>query len=119
MSVPPIPIIPVGVNTSRTNTPAVGSMRFNTHIFELEYWDGNSWIPSSGAVEPTTVWGWIDRYATDDFVQEYANNRNAYINLKMQQRFPGNYIVNHNADGEWELCFYTPEDETLFWLKYS
>ena len=113
------PLIPLSVDMSPTSTPSAGAIRFNTDLFEMEYWDGSRWVSSSGANEPTTVWGWIDRYATDNFVQESDNNRKAYINLKMQQRFPGKYAVNCNADDEWVLSFSTPEDETLFWLKYS
>ena len=41
-------VIPVGTNSSRRLTPAVGEIRYNTDISSAEAFDGTVWIPLAG-----------------------------------------------------------------------
>ena len=112
--------LPVGSGMP-LNTPSIGTMRFNSQRFEVEYWNGSGWVTAASIMEPKTVWEWLQKYAGHaDFVQDGTQNRRLYINHKMQGKFPGAYSIEYNNIlDEWEFSFATPEAETLFWLKYS
>lgn len=112
-----IPVVS-GTQNNPTQMP-IGSVRFNTQLFEFEYYNGTQWVATNKMNEPKTVWGWLERFATDDFVVEGKKNRFDYVNHKMHMKFPGDYYVQCNSSGEWGFVFAQPELETLFWLKYA
>jgi len=96
--------------------PAIGSMRVNTTTNNLEVYEGTRWIIAQGLAVPETWQEWLERYATD--MGEALTVRRDYVNKSMQARFPGNYDVVHE-DGDWQLVFATPADETWFHLQYG
>ena len=111
--------IPVGTGTSIT-TPAFGSLRMNTNINMFEAYDGTNWIPlivPGAKPNPQTWREWLEKFAND--LGEALRNRRDYINANMQERFPGNYRVEREANGAWCLVFDSPADETWWHLQYD
>jgi len=108
--------IPAGTTANRPVQPVIGQMRVNRTNNNFEYYDGNRWVTAHGLAIPETWQEWLERYATD--MGETLTVRRDYINNSMQARFPGNYDVVHE-DGDWQLVFATPADETWFRLQYG
>jgi hypothetical protein len=96
--------------------PAIGSMRVNTTTNNIEVYEGTRWVTAHGLAVPETWQEWLERYATD--MGEPLTVRGDYIYKSMQARYPGNYDVIHE-DGDWQLVFATPADETWFRLQYG
>ena len=110
--------IPVSNGTSNITAPASGALRMNTTIQMFEVYDGNNWIPISMPNTDTQTWReWLEKFAND--LGEALRNRRDYINANMQERFPGNYRVEQEANGAWCLIFDTPADETWWHLQYD
>lgn len=110
--------LPVGNSTtSKPMSPAVGTMRFNSISHQIEAYDGTNWITIAPVIDPQTWREWLEKFAND--LSVYLTNRREYINSSMQKQFPGNYHVDLNSNGEWELVFDTPADETWWHLKYD
>jgi hypothetical protein len=91
-------------------------MRVNTTTNNIEVYEGTCWIIAPGLAIPETWQEWLERYATD--MGEVLTVRRDYIYKSMQARFPGNYDVVHE-DGDWQLVFATPADETWFHLQHG
>ena len=99
--------------------PIVGSMWTNSVSNQVHVFDGSNWVWVAGLKDFPKTWEeWFVYYinSVDGFVPNSV--KRGYVHEEMRARFPGNYQVDV-VQGNWDIVFATPADETWFRLKYD